>query len=178
MYKEIMGSNFPPNFPPHNLLQFANLYELDYQPTEYSYLCESLGVFYHIKCEEIINDYSIIGLVQQYDNVYHFDYTQPGTERVYRFTCRRLSSTFMFQFLNKCIYGREFTKFEKQEAFPVEHQEVLKDHLIKDLTCYLEQKQISTQNEMLEMMFIEQYQYYAAGSNTGMLYHFFSYPYN
>ncbi|GBC04439.1 hypothetical protein RclHR1_05690007 [Rhizophagus clarus] len=161
-----MSSSFSSDFLPEDNFNNFSLAGLHYRPVKYSYLYELFNINYHIKCEEIIiEDLPIINRGHQYDNVYHFDYKEPDTERVYYFTCRRLSPTFMFQFLNKYIYGIEFTKFENQEAFSVEHQDILRDRLIKDLTCYLEQNQFPTQNEILGLKFIEEYQNYTAISN-------------
>ncbi|GBC09690.1 hypothetical protein RclHR1_09040009 [Rhizophagus clarus] len=99
---------------------------LNHQPVEYSFFYSLLNETYHIKCEEINNiPYNLKNNSFQYDNVYSFDYEQPDNKRVYRFTCRNLSSTFNFQFLNKFIYGMEFTQIKQQKSFPTKDQVIL-----------------------------------------------------
>ncbi|GES73831.1 hypothetical protein GLOIN_2v1772781 [Rhizophagus clarus] len=134
---------------------------LNHQPVEYSFFYSLLNETYHIKCEEINNiPYNLKNNSFQYDNVYSFDYEQPDNKRVYRFTCRNLSSTFNFQFLNKFIYGMEFTQIKQQKSFPTKDQVILESNLKKILTYYSTLDQTYEKNYFSDLMFIEDYQNY------------------
>src|SRR5687768_16535340 len=79
-----------------------------------------------------------------------------------------VSHTFIFQFLNKIIYGIEFNQCEQQQQeFSKSHQENLRFHLKKDLIHYLAPKRIYNQNDGLYWNFIQDsYTYNMTRSNT------------
>jgi hypothetical protein len=108
---------------------------------------------YHIVCEEVpltfevvsqlINntDNNFINNYAQASNIYVFYHEQPEIKKIYQVTCEMVSHTFMFQFLNKIIYGIQFTQGEhQQQEFSKKHQDNLKFHLKKDLIYYLTPK--------------------------------------
>ena len=76
-----------------------------------------------------------------------FYHEQPETMKIYQVTCEMVSHTSIFQFLNKIIYGIQFTQIEnQQQEFSKRHQDNLKFHLKKDLIHYLAPKQTYDQN--------------------------------
>src|SRR5689334_14911714 len=76
------------------------------------------------------------------NNIYVFYYEQHETKKIYQITCEMISHTFMFQFLNKIIYGIQYVQIDhQQQEFSKKHQENLKFHLKKHLVHYLAPKQ-------------------------------------
>uniref|UniRef100_U9SZZ6 Myb/SANT-like DNA-binding domain-containing protein n=1 Tax=Rhizophagus irregularis (strain DAOM 181602 / DAOM 197198 / MUCL 43194) TaxID=747089 RepID=U9SZZ6_RHIID len=141
------------------------------QTAEYSFFYSLSNEIYHIKCEEINNNHNNLNNNSfQYDNVYHFDYVQSDTKRLYRFTCRNLSSTFIFQFLNKSTYGIEFTQDKQLPMKNMKDQKILESSLKRDLTCYLALDQDCKKNYYLDLMFVEDYQNYLGLSKSSNVY--------
>src|ERR1043166_7121719 len=92
------------------------------------------NVIYHIECEELIGPAS----ATDSSNVFVFFYKPPGTERIYQLACRKLSITFIFQFLNKLFHNIEVNHIEQQQReFSEKDRKNLQSHLEKDLACYL-----------------------------------------
>ncbi|CAB4443987.1 unnamed protein product [Rhizophagus irregularis] len=158
-------SNFTPQegfeFCVQQTIKINHINYSDYQTVEYSFFYLLRDDIYHIICEEIHNFHGDSeNNPFQHDNVYNFDYKQPDTKKFYRFTCRNLSSTFNFQFLNKIIYGSEFIQIKQQKGFPVKNKEMLENQLKKDLISYLALNQSQTKDYILDLKFIEVYQHY------------------
>jgi len=140
---------------------------------------------YHINCEEmplsfenfsqLINnvDNNSIHNHVQFDNIYVFYHVQIDSKKIYKLTCEMIPYTFMIQFLNKNIYGREFNQIEQQQKFSRHHQENLRLHLKKDLVNYFTPKKIYKQNNDLYNNFIQDYRAYEnmISSNTNTFNH-------
>src|SRR5581483_5706857 len=76
-------------------------------------------------------------------------------------TCEMVSHTFMFQFLNKIIYGIQYVQIDhQQQEFSKKHQENLKFHLKKDLIHYLAPKQSYERRYNLFNEFFQDYKMY------------------
>jgi len=138
---------------------------------------------YHINCEEMPlsfeNFSQLINIVDNnsihnYDNIYVFYHEQTESKKIYKLTCEMIPYTFMIQFLNKNIYGREFNQIEQQQEFSRQHQVNLRLHLKKDLVDYFTPKQIYKQNNDLYNNFIQDYYAYEnmIGLNTNTFNHF------
>src|SRR5436305_8208739 len=124
---------------------------------------------YHISCEEIPLSFELVSQLisntnnnsvydcAQPNNIYIFYHEQPEIKKIYQVTCEMISHTFMFQFLNKIIYGIQTTQnlYQRQE-FTERHQENLRFHLKKDLIHYLIPK-VYEQNYDLRKRFIQEY---------------------
>src|SRR5436305_5930370 len=125
---------------------------------------------YHISCEEIPLSFELVSQLisntnnnsvydcAQPNNIYIFYHEQPEIKKIYQITCEMISHTFMFQFLNKTIFGIRFTRMEnQQQEFSKMHQDNLRFHLKKDLIHYLAPNQIYEQNDNLYRGFIQDY---------------------
>jgi hypothetical protein len=141
---------------------------------EYSFFYVPYGDFqiYHITCTELSLTFENVSqLINNTDNssinnIYVFYHQQPEVEKIYKVTCKMISHTFIFQFLNKIIYGNQFTQCNhQQQEFSNRHQENLKSHLKRDFTHYLTPKQIHEQNCDLFYQDYDNYQNY----NTNIL---------
>ena len=77
------------------------------------------------------------------NDIYTFYHKQPEIKKIYQVTCEMVSHSFVFQFLNKVVYGIHFTQDEHyRQEFSKRHQENLKFHLEKDLISYLVPKNV------------------------------------
>ncbi|RGB34486.1 hypothetical protein C1646_760505 [Rhizophagus diaphanus] len=141
---------------------------------EYSFFYVPYGDFqiYHITCTELSLTFKNVSqLINNTDNssinnIYVFYHQQPEIEKIYKVTCEMISHTFIFQFLNKIIYGIQFIQCEhQQQEFSNRHQENLKSHLKRNFTHYLTPKQIHEQNCDLFYQDYDNYQNY----NTNIL---------
>src|SRR5436305_10064438 len=93
------------------------------------------NAIYHIECEELMSPDSA---TEYSSNVFSFLHKPLGTERIYQLACRKLSITFIFQFLNKLFHNIEVNHIEQQQReFSDKDQKNLKSHLEKDLARYL-----------------------------------------
>ena len=179
---------------PNNALQQIQDYQiLAYSQTTATAVISKCSFFYapcndfqmyHIICEEIPLSSELVSalinntdnnLNQSVNNTYVFYYEQHETKKIYKITCEMVSHTFIFQFLNKVIYGIQFAQIEYQrQEFSKKHQENLKFHLKKDLIHYLASKQVYEQRYNLFNEFFQDYVTYyedMINSNVDILNH-------
>jgi hypothetical protein len=134
---------------------------------------------YHIYCEEVPLTFELVSRLMdgtdsspihnysQFNNVYVFYHQQPEVKKIYQITCEMISHTFVFQFLNKIIYGNHFVQSEyQQQEFSKRHRENLKFHLKKDLIHHLISKPTYEQNFDLYKRFIQDYYVYESTANS------------
>jgi hypothetical protein len=169
---------------PVQYYQSPDSYSIAYhQETVYSFFYTPSNDFqiYHITCKEIPLSFELVSQLinnaednsihnySQSNNIYVFYHEQPETEKIYRVTCEMIPHTFIYQFLNKIIYGNQFTQCEhQQQEFSNRHQENLKFHLKRNLTHYLVPKQTHEQNYDL---FYKDYYNYLNMFNIDMVNH-------
>ncbi len=156
---------------------------------EYAFFYRPCNDFqmYHIICKEIPLSFELVSQLindsthnhVQSNDIYVFYHEQTDSKKIYQITCEMVSHTFIFQFLNKIIYGIEFNQYEKQQQeFSKSHQENLKFYLKKDLIHYLASKRIYNQNDSLYWNFIQDSCIHNMNSNTGIFNDFQQYTSN
>ena len=155
------------------------------QESKYSFFYAPYNDFqiYHIICEEMPLSFEFVSqLISNTENNSNdymiFYHEQPETKKIYQITCEMVSH----KYLNKIIYGIQFTRIEhqqhQQQEFSKRHQGNLKFHLKKDLIHYLAPKQTYDQNYLKG--FIQDCYTYKnmINSNTDTLNHFQQYDAN
>ncbi|GES98187.1 kinase-like domain-containing protein [Rhizophagus clarus] len=149
----------------------TNKYSFFYAPSNdfqlYHIFCEETPLTFELVSRLINNaDNNLIHNYSRFDNTYVFYHQQPEIKKIYRVTCEMISHTFIFQFLNKIIYGNYSFQYEyEQQEFSKRHQENLKFHLKKDLIHYLTSKPTYEQESDLFKKFIQDYYVYESMIN-------------
>ena len=182
MYPDFNIQAMTPNHASQSMQDYQQLFQKAAVISEYSFFYTPCNDFqmYHIICEEIPLSFELVSqLINSTDstddnsnpsnNIYVFYYEQRETKKIYQITCEMVSHTFMFQFLNKIIYGIQSTQSEhQQQVFSKKRQESLKFHLKKDLIHYLAPKQAYEQRYNLFKEFIQDYRTYENMINSNM----------
>lgn len=107
-----------------------------------TFCCDIQNIIFHIECEMLINpDLVPAECITCNNTVLVFAQQLPENEILYQLTCRKLSSEFTCQFLNKLLHNINFEQFSQPEysEFSENDKKILKSYLREKLAYHLAQ---------------------------------------